>query len=135
VSLLAAAALVGAGILFRGPGPTPLPPEKEGFVGVWENGAGFRIEITADGRAKVSRSGEAKVEDWNSPVGRNGSASFQANFRGDERLELDGGWFGVSKVYRIRRYPHREGNLNKMTLDGGGPAKSGSSVVLTKKAG
>jgi hypothetical protein len=134
VGLLGLVALAVAALLVKGPGPAPITRENEVFVGVWENGAGFSLEITADGNAKVTRAADAKVDDWNSPVPPGGSGVFQVNFLADDQLELAGGFFGSSKTYSIRRRPHAEGKLVRMAINGGDPSKRGSSLTLTKKS-
>ncbi|MGA2866180.1 MAG: hypothetical protein ABSF95_17040 [Verrucomicrobiota bacterium] len=133
LGLLGLCALIGAATIYRGPGPTPVPRDKEAFIGVWEDGAGFRMAITTDGHAKISQAKDSKVERWNSPIVPGGSGVFLVYFRGDERLELTTGLFGGSKVYHIDSNPHAQGKQIKMVLNGSDPYKTSSGMVLVKK--
>jgi hypothetical protein len=133
VSVLALGALAGAAVIIRGPGPTPLPRDKEVFVGAWENGTGFKLEITSAGQASVTRAQESKIDPWNTPVGPGATGVFNLSFHGDEQLELTSGPLGNSKAYHIDRRPHKAGKLIRMVLNGSEPYKPSSGVDLVKK--
>lgn len=133
LALLVFCALAGVATLVRGPGSTPVPKERDSFIGVWDNGAGFTLEITADGHARINQTKESKVAPWNSPLAQGGTGVFQANFRGDERLELTTGLFGSAKTYNIDREPYPQGGQSRMILNGSDPYKPGAGIVLTKK--
>jgi hypothetical protein len=133
VGVLALGALAGAALIIRGPGPTPLPRDKEPFVGVWDNGAGFKLEITSGGQANVARAQESKVDPWNTPVGPGATGVFNLAFHGDEELELTSGPLGNSKAYHIERRPRKTGKLIRMVLNGSEPYKPGSGVDLVKQ--
>ncbi len=134
---IAAAALVvcagaGAVILLRGPAPTPLAKEREAYVGVWDNGSGFRLDLTTDGRAKVSLAKDGKVEPCNTPVQAGGAGEYLAEFH-DNRLELKGGLLGEAKIYHIDRRPVRQGKQIKMVLNGSDPFNRNSGMILVKQ--
>lgn len=124
---------VGAAMIVRGPGPTPLAKEKEVFTGVWESTPGFEMEITADGRAAVSQAPEARVEACNTPLRSAGRGDFLITFPTDERLQLTRGALSQPKLYHIDRRPFKEGKTIKMILNASDPYKASSAIVLVKK--
>ncbi|HEY5909033.1 MAG TPA: hypothetical protein VJA21_00360 [Verrucomicrobiae bacterium] len=124
-------AVLGAAIILRGPGPTPLPKEQEPYVGVWDNGAGFKLEITSDGRVKVSQAKDAKVDACNTPVRPGESAEFLVEFR-DDRLQLGRGTLGETKTYHIDRPPFSRSKRITMVLNGSDPYYRTNGMLLVK---
>jgi hypothetical protein len=133
IGLLAICAIAGAVIIWRGPGPEPMPKEKARYVGVWDSGKGLQIELTKAGEAKVAEAGDAKVAACNTPVKPGESKVFNVTFRGDDFLELASGALGDSKVYRIQQRPHREGKQTKMILNASDPYQETNGLVLVRK--
>ena len=133
ITVLVLCAAAGATTIYRGPGPTPIPKDKESFVGLWQNGYGFTMEIAADGRAKVTADKDAKVNACNNPLEGAGKGDFQACFQASEKLELTTGPFGKTKLYHIDRSPHPEGNQVKMVLNGSDPYNKRGGMVLVKR--
>ena len=131
--MLAICAIAGAIVICRGPGPTPVPKEKERYVGVWDSGTGLRMELNKAGEAKVTEASDAKVADCNTPVKPGETKVFNATFRGDDFLELASGALGESKVYRIVRHPYGEGKQTKMILNASDPYQRTNGMVLVRK--
>jgi hypothetical protein len=133
IVLPAVCVIAGAVIIYRGPGPEPVPKEKARYVGVWDSGKGLQIELTKAGEAKVTEAGDSKVAACNTPVKPGETKVFNATFRGDDFLELAIGALGETKVYRIQRRPHQEGKQVKMTLNASDPYFETNGMVLVKK--
>jgi hypothetical protein len=133
ITLLVLCAAAGTTIIYRGPGPTPVPKDKESFVGLWQNGAGFTMEITPEGQAKIAEDKDSKVDEWNNPLTGRTAEVMQMYFRADEKLELTEGPFGKTKVYHIDRSPHPDGKQIKMILNGSDPYNRGSGMLLVKR--
>jgi len=133
IGLLAVCAIAGAVIIYRGPGPTPVPKEKARYLGVWDSGTGLQIELTKAGEAKVAQAGDSKVAACNTPVKPGEAKVFNATFRGDDFLELASGALGETKVYRIEQRPHRDGKEMKMTLNASDPYQGTNGMVLVRK--
>jgi len=134
IALLILCALAGMAVLVHGPGATPVPRDKEAFVGTWDNGTGFMLEITSDGHARVNMLSDGKVDPWNSPVAPGKSGVFLANFSGDNCLELTSGPLGSKKVYHIDRYPSLRGKEVRMVLNGSETARRADGMVLKKRS-
>ena len=132
IGLLAICVIAGAVIIYRGPGPTPVPKEKERYLGVWDSGTGFQIELARDGEAKVTQARDSKVAACNTPVTPGETKVFNATLRGDDFLELVSGALGETKVYRIQRRPHNEGKQVKMTLNASDPYQGTNGLVLVR---
>ena len=132
IGLLAICVIAGAVIIYRGPGPTPVPKEKERYLGVWDSGTGFQIELTRAGEAKVTQARDSKVAACNTPVTPGETKVFNATLRGDDFLELVSGALGETKVYRIQRRPHNEGKQVKMTLNASDPYQGTNGLVLVR---
>jgi hypothetical protein len=133
IGLLAICAIAGAVIIYRGPGPTPMPKEKERYLGVWDSGTGLQIELTKAGEAKVTQASDSKVAACNTPVKPGETKVFNATFRGDDFLELVSGALGETKVYRIERRPHGEGKKMKMILNASDPYQTTNGMVLVRR--
>jgi hypothetical protein len=133
VGLLVVAVIAGVLAIYRGPGPMRVPKEKEAFVGVWDNGAGFVMEITSDGRAKIRQEKDAKVEACNTPLPAGGEGEFLVSFPTDDRLELSSGVLQSPKVYHIDRRPMRRSKEIKLVLNASDPYQPRSGLVLVKK--
>ncbi len=131
-AVLAVSAVAGAAIILRGPAPTPVGREKEAYVGTWDNGSGFTLEIGSDGRARVTQEKEAKVAPCNTPVPAGSSGEFRLEFR-DDRIELISGVLGQTKTYHIDRWPFHQGKQVKMVLNGSDPYFRTNGMALFKK--
>jgi hypothetical protein len=132
IALLAIGAVAGVLIIYRGPGATPVPKEKERYVGVWESGTGMTIEITSSGEARVSQQKDSKLDARNTPIKPGETKVFNATFH-DDLLELEASGLGVAKAYHIDRRPHAEGKQMKMTLNASDPYTRTGGVVLVKR--
>jgi hypothetical protein len=128
IGLLAICVIAGAVIIYRGPGPEPVPKEKARYVGIWDSGTGLQIELTKSGEA-----GDSKVAACNSPLKPGEARVFNATFRGDDFLELASGALGEAKVYRIQQRPHQDGKQMKMTLNASDPYQGTNGMVLVRK--
>jgi hypothetical protein len=133
IGLLAVCALGGVVMIYRGPGPMPLAREHVRYIGLWDSGTGFKLEITTNGEAKVTEAADAKVAACNTPVQPGETKVFSATIRGDEHLELASGALSDTKVYLIERRPHFEGKRMKMTINASVPYQRTNSLVLVKK--
>jgi hypothetical protein len=133
IGLLALCVIAGAVIIYRGPGPTPMPKEKERYLGVWDSGTGLQIELTRAGEAKVTQASDSKVAACNTPVKPGETKVFNATLRGDDFLELASGALGETKVYRIQQRPHAQGKQVKMTLNASDPYVGTNGMVLVRK--
>ena len=133
IGLLAICVIAGTVIIYRGPGPEPVPKEKARYVGIWDSGTGLQIELTKAGEAKVTQAGDSKVGACNSPLKPGEAKVFNATFRGDDFLELASGALGEAKVYRIQQRPHQDGKQMKMTLNASDPYQVTNGMVLVRK--
>ena len=133
IGLLVICVIAGAVIIYRGPGPTPVPQGKERYVGVWDSGTGLQIEFTKAGEATVTQATNSKVAACNTPIKPGETKVFNATFRGDDFLGLASGALGETKVYRIQQRPHNEGKQMKMTLNASDPYQKTNGMVLVRK--
>jgi len=133
ITLLGICLAAGVVTIFRGPGPIPVPKDKEPFVGVWQNERGLTIEISPEGRAKVTADTDSKSDSRNEPSAQRAAEDFLVYFHADEKLEITSGPLGASKVYHIDRYPHAEGKLVKMVLNASDPYNRAKGLVFVKK--
>lgn len=133
IGLLAICAIAGAVIIYRGPGPTPVLREKLRYLGVWDSGTGFQIEITSAGQAKVTQARDSKVAACNTPVTPGETKVFNVTLRGDDFLELVSGALGETKAYRIQQRPHNDGKQVKMTLNASDPYQGTNGLVLVRR--
>jgi hypothetical protein len=133
VGLLAICVIAGAVMIYRGPGPEPVPKEKARYLGVWDSGTGLEIELTEAGQAKVTQTGDSKVAACNTPVKPGETKVFNATFRGDDFLELASGALGEAKVYRIQQRPHLDSKRMKMVLNASDPYQRTNGMALVRK--
>jgi len=133
VCVLAISAVAGAVVIYSGPGPTPIPKEKQIYIGTWDSGAGFRLEITAQGRASVTQDKGAKMEPFNTPLNGGAQGDYLISFRTDDQLELTRGPLQASKVYHIDRRPIPGQKETRMVLNGSDPYQPKSGMLLVKK--
>jgi len=133
IGVLAVCVIAGAVIIYRGPGPEPVPKEKARYVGLWDSGTGLQIELTKAGQAKVAQTGDSKVAACNTPLKPGETKVFNATFRGDDFLELACGALGEAKIYRIQQRPHQDGKQMKMTLNASDPYQETNGMVLVRK--
>ncbi len=129
---LALGAIAGAAIILRGPAPIPVGREQSAYVGTWDNGAGFKMEISGEGKVKVSQDKEAKVAACNTPIAAGASGEFLVEFH-DDRIELTGGVLGEKKTYHIDRWPFRQGKQTKMVINGSDPYVRTNGMILFKQ--
>ncbi len=130
--VLALCVFAGIAVILRGPAPTPVGKEQEVYVGTWENGSGFTMEIGNDGRVKITHDKDAKVQPCNTPVQPGGSGEFTVEFR-DDRLALSGGVLGLTKTYHIDRQPFPKGKRMTMVLNGSDPYSRTNGMILVRK--
>jgi len=133
VCLLTLSAVAGAVVLYRGPGPVPVPREKQIYIGTWDSGTGFKLKITAQGHASITEEKDAKVEPFNSPLNSTGKGDFLVSFRSDDELELSQGPLHSSKMYHIDRRPIPGQKVTKMVLNGSDPYQPKRGILLVKK--
>ena len=134
IAFLGICLATGVVTILRGPGPIPVPKDKETFVGVWQNEKGVTLEISPEGRAKVTGDPESNTKSRNEPVAQKSvPEDFLVYFQADAKLELSRGPLGSSKVYHIDRYPHAEGKQVKMVLNGSNPYNHARGLVFVKK--
>lgn len=131
-ALLVLCAIAGAAIILRGPAPIPVGREQTAYLGTWDNGAGFKIEITVAGKAKVTCEKDALVAPCNTPVPAGASGEFLVEFR-DDRVELSAGVLGEKKTYHIDRWPARQGKQIRMVLNGSDPYVRTNGMILLKQ--
>jgi len=132
--VLVVAAGAGAWVIWLGPPPTPVPKEREPYVGTWESGDGFRMQITTEGRARITIEKDAKMAPCNAPMPPGESGEFLAEFH-DNRLELSEGVLGEKKTYQIDRRPFTRRNVTRMVLNGSDPYSRTNGMLLVKKQG
>ncbi len=131
-TVLALAAVAGAAIILRGPAPIPLGREQSAYLGTWDNGAGFKMEISSEGKAKITQEKDAKVASCNTPLTAGAAGEFPVEFR-DDRIELTLSVLGEKKTYHIDRWPFRQGKQTKMVLNGSDPYVRTNGMVLVKQ--
>lgn len=101
-------------------GIDPIPQEKEVFVGVWVSPAGFQLQIMPEGVAHVYQPYDSTNPEYKQLAIEEGNAvynfGFEIQFQGDSLLQLVKPYLG--KQYRLERYPYKDGDTLKMTLNG-----------------
>jgi hypothetical protein len=134
IAFLGICLATGVVTILRGPGPVPVPKDKETFVGTWQNDKGLTIEISPEGHAKVTGDAESNRESQNPPATpKTAPEDFLVYFQADAKLELSRGPLTTSKVYHIDRYPHAEGKQVKMVLNASNPYNRSKGLVFVKK--
>lgn len=101
-------------------GPTPIPQEKQAFVGLWRSESGFQLEIKAEGTANIKQIENRENPDCealNIGVAPENIEGMQVKFAGKGNLEvvIPGNY---AKVYNINRTPFVEDGRTKMVLNG-----------------
>jgi hypothetical protein len=101
-------------------GPTPIPQERQAFVGVWRSESGFQLEIKAEGTAnikQIANRNEPDCEALNIGVAPENIEGMRVKFTGKGNLEvvIPGNY---AKVYNINRAPFVEDGRTKMVLNG-----------------
>jgi hypothetical protein len=101
-------------------GSTPIPQERQAFVGVWKSESGFQLEIKAEGTAnikQIANRNEPDREALNIGVAPENIEGMRVKFTGDGSLEVvKPGNYG--KVYHIDRVPFIEDGRTRMVLNG-----------------
>ncbi|MFZ0033933.1 MAG: hypothetical protein WAK60_02950 [Sedimentisphaerales bacterium] len=101
-------------------GPTPIPQEKQAFVGVWRSESGFQLEIKAEGTANIKQIENRENQDCkalNIGVAPENIEGMWVKFTGRDNLEVViPSLYG--KVYHIDRAPFVEDGRTKMVLNG-----------------
>ncbi|MGA2916087.1 MAG: hypothetical protein ABSE89_08700 [Sedimentisphaerales bacterium] len=101
-------------------GPTPIPQDKQAFVGVWKSESGFQLEIKAEGLANIRQIADHNKPDCkalNIGVAPQDIEGMRVKFTGDNGLEVvSPGNYG--KVYHIDRTPFVEDGRARMVLNG-----------------
>ena len=101
-------------------GPTPLPQERQAFVGVWKSESGFQLEIKAEGTANIKQIANRDNPDYealNIWVAPKNIEGMRVKFTGGNNLEVAiPSLYG--KVYHIDRAPFIEDGRTKIVLNG-----------------
>jgi hypothetical protein len=96
--------------------PTPIPGDKQVFVGQWKSTSGFELQIESDGTARIlnNRSGGRGVR---IEMGHNMLEGLRVQVLGDTILVVSRpSYYG--KTYKIDRYPYRDSSAYVMILNG-----------------
>jgi hypothetical protein len=101
-------------------GPTPLPQDRQAFMGVWRSESGFQIAIKAEGTANIKQIANRESSDCealNIGVAPENIEGMRVKFTGRDSLEVViPSLYG--KVYHIDRAPFVEDGRTKMVLNG-----------------
>lgn len=98
----------------------PIPKDKESCIGIWQSHSGFRLEINASGKAKVTQIANAREPDYNKLNIKVAPAIIEEMFV----YFMDDSVFGIrqplnfAKEYRIDHAPYRDGDTVRMILNG-----------------
>jgi hypothetical protein len=100
-------------------GPTPIPREKEAFIGIWKSEAGFELEILQDGTANIYQNTDPSNPDYESlnikPAPDEITAA-QVNFLEDNKLQIIKP-LNYSREYKINYAPYFEDGKYYMVLN------------------
>ena len=105
---------------------TPIPKQKESFIGEWVSPSGYRLMIRAEGIATITQLVNAKDPEYdtlNIKVAPPTIDEIHVKFRGDSVLLVIKP-LQYAREFRIDRNPYFHGSASKMVLNG---------VTLTKK--
>jgi hypothetical protein len=100
--------------------PKPVPSDKSMFVGIWNSGSGFELQIRSDGTAKILQDVNdrgAAYEHLNIKVAPSHIDGASVEFRGDSSLVVVKPAY-YAREYRIDKYPYFDSALYKMVLNG-----------------
>jgi hypothetical protein len=101
-------------------GPTPIPQEKQVFVGVWRSESGFQLEIKAEGTANIKQIANCNKPDreaLNIGVAPENIEGMRVKFTGKGNLEVVIPSL-YARVYHIDRAPFVKDGRTKMVLNG-----------------
>jgi hypothetical protein len=101
-------------------GATPIPHDKEAFIGKWESKSGFTIDIKASGVADISHNlsqADADYERLCIKVGPHVIKEIFVKFERENTLVVSKPMV-YSKVYKVEQQPYEEDNQWKMVLNG-----------------
>ncbi len=100
--------------------PTPLPKEKEAFIGLWQSYSGFQMTILSDGTAKVVPISDRTNPDYTQldvGITANYAKHMFVEFKGDSLLALFKPQLRYT-AFRIDKMPYTVGDSTKMMLNG-----------------
>jgi hypothetical protein len=100
--------------------PKPIPVDKEIFVGVWESGSGFELQIMANGTATITQNVEDRGTDYenlNIQVAPAYISTANVEFLGDSILFIVRRAY-YARQYRIDKYPYQDSTRYKIVLNG-----------------
>ncbi len=97
--------------------PTPLPADKQAFVGVWNAGSQFRIEIRQDGTARITQNrGAAVFNDLGIRVAPDVVETANVTFQNGSMLVSRPAYY--ARLYRVDRAPQGKDAGHEMVLNG-----------------
>jgi hypothetical protein len=97
--------------------PTPLPADKQAFVGVWNAGSQFRLEIRRDGTARITQKrGAAVFNDLGIRVAPDVVETANVTFQEGSMLVSRPTYY--ARLYRIDRAPQGKDAGHEMVLNG-----------------
>ena len=98
---------------------TPIPRDKEVFIGKWKSSSGFMIEIKPNGMANLLHNlgnSDPEYDKLCIKVGPSVIKDILVKFTGDSTLKVVKPTV-YAKDYRIERFPYLENNQLKMVLN------------------
>lgn len=99
---------------------TPIPKEKEAFIGVWLSQSGYKLHIKAAGTATITQlvnSHDPDFDTLNIKVAPPIIEDIPVKFKTDSILMVIKP-LAYAKEFRIDRYPYRDGDSSKIVLNG-----------------
>lgn len=99
---------------------TPIPKEKEAFIGVWLSQSGYKLHIKAAGTATITQlvnSHDPDFDSLNIKVAPPIIEDILVKFKTDSILMVIKPLV-YAKEFRIDRYPYHDGDLSKIVLNG-----------------
>ena len=100
-------------------GPTPIPKEKEAFIGIWKSEAGFELEILQDGTANVYQNTDPSNPDYESlniKPAPDEIVGAQVNFLAENKLQIIKP-LNYAREYKINYAPYFEDGKYFMVLN------------------